>query len=214
MKKALLFIATLLIGGNMLAQGLGLQLGYVSSKMKLVSEGEVHPLIDEEQINSKKGFLIGANYDIEIFDNLYVETGLNYQSAGFIQIYEGFNINGGDLVREFSLNYLVVPMKAKYNFEIGDDMYLFGFGGIDMGFVLSGNYKDNEDNSESLKIGNSRSDDFKGSDLDFSFGAGILYKGFELRMTLNSGLKDIDPDKDYEAYNRAFIISAGYRFDL
>ncbi len=215
--RILLF--ALMLSANIFSQGFGVELGYNSAKMKEIQDGKELP--DESFIhyNRKGGIAIGFNYDFELSENLYFETGLGYQSKGMEEVVEEEGFDGKDYIETTSLSYLEIPLKIKYNYEIGDDTYIFGIGGFNIGFGLSGTKEtDNGKNidSEDIKFGSNEEDDYKSMDLSMAIGAGILYKNYELRLGFNNSISNLNPNSDdeKEIYNRVFTISLGYRFGL
>ncbi len=214
MNTKLTLLILMLIGFtlNGFAQGFGLNVNYNAAKLKVIYDGKVQPEEDFEHYNSLPGFGLALNYDIELSENLFGETGLSYQLKGIKEVVEDEGNNGSDLVLQTKINYLQIPLHLKYNFEIGDETYIFGFGGFDIAFALSGTYS-NGDDSIDIKFGSSESDHYTSSDFGFTLGTGILYNNLEFRLGFSNGLSDIDPDKDDEAYNRVFFIGVGYRFN-
>ncbi len=211
-KKTLFILALIGLTLNSFAQGFGISATYNSAKLKVIYDGKVQPEEDFVHFNSVAGLGLELNYDIELSENLYGEIGASYQQKGLKYVVEGEGPNNSDIVVNYRLNYLQIPLHLKYNYEISDDTYIFGFGGFDIGFVLSGTISDSE-NSQDLKFGSNKTeDDFKSSDFGLTLGAGVLYNNFEFRLGFTNGLSDINPRKR-ETYNRVFFAGLGYRFN-
>ena len=224
MKTKKLFFALLLsiLVINIYGQGIGISASYNMAKQKIVYDGKIQPEESFIHFKNLSTFGFGINYDLEIAENFYGEIGFNYVKKGLSILVEGEgaeNDDGStlDLNGKVVINYIQLPFYLKYNFEVGDNMYAFGFGGLDLGLALGGKYvwDDGSDKTEEdLKFGSSESDDFKSTDMSLTFGAGVLINNIELRLGLTNGLSDIDPAKDDEVYNRIFFIGIGYRFKL
>ncbi len=222
MKTKKLFFALLLLFLviNTYGQGIGISASYNMAKQKIILDGEVQPSVDIVHFKNLSSFGFGINYDVELTDNLYGELGFSYVKKGIkVFIEDGTYYDGSyhDVNEKMEINYIQLPFYLKYNFEVGDNMYAFGFGGLDLGLALGGKYiweSGSEKMDDKLKFGSSASDDYKSGDMGFTLGAGLLISNFELRVGLNNSIIDIDPDKDDATYNRVFFFGVGYRFDL
>ena len=215
-KKMMLFVMLFGLTLNTFAQGFGFLGTYNSAKFKIVSDGVELPKEDFIHYNSLTGLGLEINYDYELSDNLYGEFGISYQNKGMIKLIEDEGYDGKDLTYESQISYLQIPLHLKYTFEVSDDTYIFGYGGLDIGFALSGKSKRDDGknvNESEIKIGSSNNDDIKSSDFGFTLGAGVLYKSIEFRLGISNGLSDITPPEDFEVYNRVFFFGVGYRFN-
>ncbi len=215
-KKTMLVVMLIGLTFSAFAQGFGVLGTYNAAKMKVVVDGRIQPEEKFEHFQSLSGFGLEVNYDYELSENLYGEFGVSYQVKGMKELVEDEGFDGKDLYYQSKISYLQIPLHVKYNFEISDDTYVFGYGGFDVGFALSGkNKRDNGKNVDEsdIEFGSSESADLKSSDLGFTIGAGLLYNNIEFRLGLTNGLSDIQPSKYVEVYNRVLFFGVGYRFN-
>ena len=222
MKTKKLFFALLLLFLviNTYGQGIGISASYNMAKQKIILDGEVQPSVDFVHFKNLASFGFGINYDVELTDNLYGELGFNYLKKGIkVFIEDGAYYDGDyhDANEKMEINYIQLPFYLKYNFEVGDDMYVFGYGGIDVGLAIGGKYMligDDTKIEEKIDIGSHPDDDVKPLDMGLTLGGGLLIKNMELRVGFTKGLYDIVPWKDWKTFNNIFFFGVGYRFDL
>ncbi len=216
MKKTIL-ILSLFLTSMLNAQGFGIQAGYNSAKFYFPNDN----LQDFEHINALGGMNFGLNYDIEIMENFYVEPGLLYSQKGTNYLVEGEGAYEDgvehDLTLSTRLNYFEIPVFAKYNLEIGDNMYLTGKFGISYAFALSGkNTMDNgvDTTTKDLEFGDNK--DYKSSDFGINIGTGIKFNNFEVGINYFTGsnIDYSDNNSRHVTKNKVFSINLGYRFDM
>ena len=217
MKKTVLFIAITLFTLNGFAQGFGINAAYNMAKMKLAYDGA------EEGIQYKKslgsiGFSI--NYDYEISENLFISSGINYIQKGVRYFVKD---NGDTWDFKMKMNYLDIPILIKYNFEIGDETYLYGKFGPSLGITLGGKAIDKsiyENGSEDvdkydLKFGSDKyKNDYKSGDFGLNFGAGVIYNNIEIGINYYSGMKNLGLFEKQDYKHKVFSLVVGYRFNL
>jgi len=221
MKKTVFFIAITLFTLNGFAQGFGVNLGYNMANMKLYYDGK--PYSEEDDMFKYQKSLgslgIGVNYDYELSENLYVAGGLNYVQRGFkISHSEGNN----SVEIKTKINYLDIPVMLKYNFEIGDEMYLYGKFGPSIGLTLGGSlvtkvtYEGSTGTDKDiLEFGNDKDkDNFKSGDFGLNFGVGVLYNNIEVGINYYSGMKNIGLGEKQDYKHRVVSLMVGYRLDL
>jgi len=186
MKKVLTVIAVLaLISTASFAQtkfGVKLGTNFANVKYDLDGGGSISP-------DSKVGFVIGgfANFSI-VEEKFAIQPELLFSGQGFKM--------DDDKV---SLNYLSVPVIAKY--------YFGGFNvqaGPQLGFLMSA-----KDDGDDIK------DNMKGIDLGMNIGAGYdleMGLGFDARYYMGmSNISDVDGD-DGSLKNKGFQITVSYAF--
>ena len=217
MKKAVLFIAITLFTFNGFAQGFGINAAYNMANMKLLDEGGLYYNEDFQHQSSIKSIGFGINYDYKISENLFIGGGINYVTKGYIITFEDENENGGDLIATYKLNYLDVPIMVKYNYEIGDDIFLYGKFGPSIGFNLGGSVSSNDNNqyyNYELEFKDGKSQDFRSGDFGLNFSAGILYNNFEVGINYFSGTKNLAIRQNEDFKHKVFSLVVGYRFNL
>ena len=220
MKAKKIFIALILFGLTMhvFGQGVGVFATYNIAKQRVVIEGDVQPGNDFTFYKPLSSLGFELNYDLELSDNLYGEFGLSYVQKGLKITVENEGYNpGDDLFETYKISYLQIPLHIRYNFEAGDNIYFFGFGGLDLGMAIGGKYlrdDGNKKSEEALKFGSAARNNYKSGDMGFTIGGGLLFHNFELRVGYNMGLSNIATTSDEQVSNRVFFAGLGYRFDL
>ncbi len=211
MKKLIALIATLFIYGGVYAQGLGIMAGFTSSKQSMVvmDDGIKHDISDK--FDPVKSISFGVNYDFELMENLYLEPGIFYTQKGWM-------LKGDDGYLKSQIEYLNIPFVAKYRYEVGNDLYITGMGGMEFGLALDGKAImkiGDEKMSNKLEFGNDEEDDnYTPTDLAIYLGGGVVYKGIEFRLSYIIGIKDVSPQQGLTEKNNTLLIGIGYRFDL
>jgi len=217
MKKTVFFLILAFITVTGFAQGLGVNLSYNIANMRMLHGSGLFYSYDFMHKRSIKTIGFGMNYDYQVANNLFVSGGINYSTKGYIITFEGEGENGGDLVATYKLNYLDVPIMVKYNYEIGNDIFLYGKFGPSVGFSLGGSVSSNDNNqyyNYELEFKNGKSQDFRSGDFGFNFGIGVLYNNFDIGMNFYSGLKNLGIENQDNFKHRMFSFSIGYRFDM
>lgn len=172
---------------------------------------------DDQDNKMKAGFNIGANAEIPVASEFYLQPGLLFTT-------KGAKADEGD--GKLNLSYLEVPINFLYKPTLGDGKLLLGFGPY-VGFGIGGKFKDGDDEMD-VKFKN----DVKASDVDLTdpkiflkgldFGGNLLV-GYELSSKLSFqlnaqlGMSNLNPKvegekPDDKAKNVGFGISVGYRF--
>jgi len=146
------------------------------------------------------GARIGGTIEFDITDNLYIGSGLGFAKKGASTT--GDNIN---------LYYVELPAGARYDIlEIGNSGYLYASAGLNLGILAFANSA-----GEKLNVGNSNGDVFKGIDLGFSTGVGVIFDDrFEVGLLTEFGLPDISTSTNTVIRNLALMVSFGYKFGM
>jgi hypothetical protein len=179
--------------------------------------------IDGSSLNNKlkTGFNIGANAEIPIAQDFYVQPGLLFSTKGA----KGKSGSGLDHI---STSYLEVPVNLLYKPVLGDGKLLLGFGPY-LGVGVAGKVKYDNGNSSTIKFKGSVSQSdyqnndgayLKPTDLGANFLAGYeLGNRLSLQLNAQLGLTKINPKiqgvtSDPSSYkNTGFGLSLGYRFE-
>lgn len=105
-----------------------------------------------------------------------------------------------------NLNYIEIPVLAKFNYVLDGPLTPYVAVGPYVGFLIDSSTEYNgQDVSEGLT-------DFKTVDFGVAVGAGINYKRFNLGVRYDAGLTTISDADDASAKNGAFAIIAGFSF--
>ncbi|MEM9829608.1 MAG: porin family protein [Bacteroidota bacterium] len=164
---------------------------------------------------------IGGIAEYAISDELILQSGMIFNGAGVSYRTEF----GDDRVNSrFTATYLDIPLTARYRLADIEQFSLSGWGGLIVGFAVGSRQRINvngerdRDNSRSLDIGSSRSDDLRRGDIRLALGATIESSEYpiQLKIALQQGLANIYPENgvDYAWRNFMFSVSAAYFLDL
>ena len=138
---------------------------------------------------TKLGLNLGALSHIHLSPNFSLQPEIYYSGQGG---------EVGDV--ELALNYINVPVQVQYNFDNGFRLQT----GPQVGFLV-----DVSDNYDAFT-----SDDFKSTDVSWTFGIGYLtYSGFGIVGRYNLGLTKINDVGTGKTTNRVFQIGVFYLFD-
>lgn len=141
------------------------------------------------------------------------------EPKGYFNIRTGLRFNGRGEKEEnegdeytMSIYYLTLPVYLQYNLPVKETGLFFAGLGPYYGYALFGKYVDKingETTRESIKFGKDESGLRRG---DFGLGlvAGYVYRRLLLQLSYDFGLSNINFEKDFKAYNRAFGFSVGY----
>lgn len=150
---------------------------------------------DVDGNKAKIGFYLGGYAAIPVTKQFSIQPELVYSIQGAKS--EGV----GEPDAKLNLNYLNVPVLAKYTSESG----FFGESGPQLGFLLSAKAKQGGEKTN-LK------ESFKSVDLSWAFGVGYMTDfdlGFNIRYNL--GLSKLDKDGDAKVFNSVFQAGVFYK---
>ncbi|QQS29600.1 MAG: PorT family protein [Sphingobacteriales bacterium] len=170
-----------------------------------------------ENLSMKPGFHVGTTFSFPISDIISFEPCILFETKGF-KFKE--NVLGIKTVLTTNLYYVDIPMSAKVNYSINDDISVFGGFGPYLGLGLIGNIKTKfnvwgykETEKEKLDWGNNEEeDDLKRFDFGLTFRAGANYKMFQASISYDIGLVNISSytEDETKAKNRVLRFSIGY----
>jgi len=146
---------------------------------------------DPRNFHMKSGFQAGLIADCPINDAFAIQPGARFAMQGFTDKYT----SNGDVIRNFSLFFLQIPVNAQYKVNIAEETHLLFQAGPYAGFGLFGRQSFNRkgksqelsDNQKKITFGD-------GKDIqnvfDYGIGAGVgieLYR-FQLIVNYDYGL--------------------------
>jgi hypothetical protein len=162
---------------------------------------------DFDDPDARTSFHFGGFVEVPITEKFSIQPEVYYSGQG----YDIQSVNNGDDV-EFQLDYINVPVLAKYYFVDG----FYGEVGPQIGFNVNSEIDSNPD-------GDSGDIDFNNdaiNTVDFAVVGGLGYKlnnGLFFNARYNLGLSDVFSSEDLggfdlDARNRVFMIGAGFSF--
>lgn len=152
------------------------------------------------------GLTVGALVNVGITDDFSIQPELNYIQKGAKYDIDLSTIGGDNLELEQTLNYLEIPVLAKYGFG-GSKIGGFIQAGPSIGFGLSGSASENGEPFDFTW------EDTRRSDFSIQFGAGLNFGSLFLDARYGLGLTNLaDTDDDITATNRGINIGLGYMF--
>ncbi len=174
---------------------------------------------DKDNGKLKTGFHIGADVEIPLADEFFIQPGVLFSTKGAkSKDFEDASIN---------LSYVEIPVSFMYKPVLGNGRLILGAGPY-AGFAVGGKVKFDSDTDSDIEFKNKVSaEEYENSYIlrRMDFGANIM-AGYEmasgLSIQLNSqfGLANLHPDitglpsgfKQPKANNTGFGVSVGYRF--
>lgn len=144
---------------------------------------------------------LGGTIDFELSDQFWLQSGVSFFKKG-----------GANLVGNFNLYYLEVPVTARFDFlEVGAEGILYARAGMYSGFLMAANFSGTK-----LDIGNRPGDDFRFFDLGLITGVGYGFnESIDVGLVFEFGLLNTDAEQSAVSLtNGAIMISANYRFGL
>lgn len=162
---------------------------------------------DGDKVDGKlrTGFNVGANVEIPVGIDFYVQPGLLFQMKG---------AKAKDFPTDISLSYLEIPVNFIYKPELGSGRVILGFGPY-AAYAVGGKFKLGSQ-EEDIEFGD-QPGELKRFDAGANFLAGYEFSN-KLSFQLNAGLGLLNianrPDGDDESSvkNTGFGVSLGYRF--
>jgi hypothetical protein len=178
--------------------GLSLSLAAANAQIKYGIKGGLNIAniggSDIEDNKAKLGFHLGGFVDIPVQSSFSVQPELLFSAQGC-----GFDLEGDDA--KWNMNYLLVPVMAKYTFSSGLSLET----GPQLGFLLSAKEKYDGD-TDNIK------DAFKGTSFFWNFGLGyqLPAKNWGVNGRFNLGLSRLDEDGDAQIFHRVFQFGVFY----
>jgi len=163
---------------------------------------------DDSRLDGGKwqtGLNVGFAAGIPLSDTtpLYLETGLSYIEKGGKK-----NLAGGKKMT-YDLNYLEIPIVAKYKYDIDSDLSIQPFFGGYFGVGVSGKIKNFEEREAESSF---RSSNFRRTDGGLRLGCGLAYDMFYCDLTYDIGLANICHDTFDASHNGSLQLNFGVNF--
>lgn len=169
----------------------------------------------EGNADFKEGFQAGVFAEVPLRGNLGIRPSLQFTEKGYRK-FEGNSV--GDQVyvkRNFSFNYLELPVDVVYNFKLGKNAKILMGAGPVFSYAISGRaktnirYKDEFEQAHTEYWDNSNRPG-KLLDLGFDFLIGFTFKRINVTSSYNHGLLNFSRDGGNETKNRSFAFTLGY----
>ena len=168
----------------------GIRAGVVISKQQFdQGDLDVNP-------DSKFGLDLALIAEFPLGENFAISPEFHWMQKGS----KIEDINGSFPESTSTLNYLEIPVLAKFTF--GDEAAFNVFFGPSLGYLFSGTDKDGDGNTNDIDL-----DDFNRTELGAHLGAGIRLGPvvLDVRYILGfSNIANIDEDDDLEIHNRSY----------
>ena len=141
------------------------------------------------------GFHVGAVAEFAVSEDFFVAPELLFSA-------QGYKVDVDDFDASLNLNYINLPIMAKY--QVADGFTLEA--GPQIGFLMSSKFKveDESEDAEGL------------NDLDFGLNLGLGYRmenGLFFQGRYNIGLANVADDDDVKINNSVIQFSVGYFFN-
>lgn len=163
---------------------------------------------DDSRLDGGKwqtGLNLGFVAGIPLSDTapIYLETGLSYIEKGGKK-----NLAGGKKMT-YDLNYLEIPIVAKYKYDIDSDLSIQPFFGGYFGVGVSGKIKNFEEREAQSSF---RDTNFQRFDGGLRLGCGLAYDMFYCDLTYDIGLANICHDTFDTSHNGSVQLNFGVNF--
>ena len=154
--------------------------------------------------DSQTGLNLGAVIGFGLSDTtpLFLETGLFYVEKGGKNVFEGKKMT-------YDLNYLQVPIVAKYVIDIDGDFSVQPFFGGYLACGVGGKIKNYGDRQSESSFSHKYFQRFDGG---LRIGCGAAYDMFYVDLGYDIGLSNITHDEFDASHNRCWTLSLGVNF--
>jgi hypothetical protein len=192
MKKTLLLVFVLSICTVSFAQKaqFGIKGGLNAARFKVEN-------VDEDAIESRLGFHLGALAHIHVNRNFAIQPEVVYSQQGMIQ-------EVGNREFEWKVNYVNIPVMFQYMFDGGFRIQA----GPQLGVLASAEIED-QDSDADVDL----EDEIKNVDVSLPIGIGYLSpSGFGFDARYNIGLSNVNENGVNDIRNRVFQVGIFYQF--
>lgn len=162
---------------------------------------------DEKDLDgggAKAGLNLGALVGFQLSPSapVYLETGLFYKEKGG----KGY-VNGSK--HTYDLNYLELPIIAKYRYEMAENFSIQPFAGGYFAYGISGKVKNYDARETYSSFSDSR---FKRFDGGLKFGCGAEYQIIYAEVGYDLGIANISHNEFDSSHTGCFYINCGVNF--
>lgn len=162
---------------------------------------------DEKELDgggAKTGMNLGAliGFQLSPAAPVYLETGLMYREKGG----KGY-LDGAKHV--YGLNYLEIPIIAKYKFEIDENLSVLPFAGGYFAYGISGKIKDYKNRETYSSFSDTR---FKRFDGGLKLGCGVEYQLIYAEIGYDLGISNIIHNEFDSSHTGCLYINCGVNF--
>lgn len=172
-------------------------------------------------IGSKVGIVIGAFLTYSINEKLAIQPEVLYSMKGAKVEYQytichhsnGYYKETFPAKGTWFLNYLDIPILARYSIASVSKYKLHIFAGPSLGFYLNGKAKTEiEEKSDENEEHDIESDDVNSPDWGFAFGAGVTLNQLSIDGRYSMGTTNITKEDDLDWQNKVISLMVGYQF--
>ncbi|MCG8410450.1 MAG: PorT family protein [Bacteroidales bacterium] len=211
---------------NANAQNFGIKAGMNLSIMQFKKDSKKQ----KENFEQTAGYNVGVTMNYPLTHMFSIETNLFFDTKGTRYTFVGYE---SDFFLKIQTYYLDLPVYAKLNKYVGNNVKIYGLIGPYVGIGLSGKIKAKDHGSIDVDWGNEEyDDDFRRFDWGLSMGFGIQVDNIQLGLYYDIGFQNIAPDPsddritteirnsqvividkpEYDIKNRQLRLSVGYNF--
>lgn len=150
------------------------------------------------------GLNLGGIIGFQLSDSapVYLESGLLYTEKGGKGMYQGKKFT-------FDLNYLKMPIIAKYSTEVYEDLSIQPYAGGYLALGVGGKIKNYADKESQASFSSSKFSRFDGG---LTIGCGIQYQVLYADIAYEFGLSNISNDDFESSHTGCFYINCGVNF--
>jgi hypothetical protein len=220
MKRHFLLFASMVIASFSFAQktSIGIKAGVTSATMKGEAVSSVKNLIEYTKgaitTENRTGLFGGINVNIPISEQVSIEPGLYYAQKGYA-LKGALNMKGMEIINanaraQLNSHYIDLPVVVKGNFG-----GLQVFAGPQVSYLAKADLRTSAGilGFNVLNKTMDATEQLNKWDAGITGGLGYQFKnGFNLTASYDHGLSKTDANQNFDAYNRAFKVGAGFKF--
>jgi hypothetical protein len=220
MKRHFLLFASMAIASFSFAQktSIGIKGGVTSATMKGEAVSSLKNLIEYTNgaitTENRTGLFGGVNLNIPISEQVSIEPGLYYTQKGYA-LRGALNMKGMEIINanaraQLNSHYIDLPVVVKGNFG-----GLQVFAGPQVSYLAKADLRTSAGilGFNVLNKTMDATEQLNKWDAGITGGLGYQFKnGFNLTASYDHGLSKADANQNFDAYNRAFKVGAGFKF--
>jgi hypothetical protein len=220
MKRHFLLFASMAIASFSFAQktSVGIKAGVTSATMKGEAVSSLKNLIEYTNgaitTENRTGLFGGVNVNIPISQQVSIEPGLYYAQKGYA-LKGALNMKGMEIINanaraQLNSHYIDLPVVVKGNFG-----GLQVFAGPQVSYLAKADLRTSAGilGFNVLNKTMDATEQLNKWDAGITGGLGYQFKnGFNLTASYDHGLSKADANQNFDAYNRAIKVGAGFKF--